>query len=158
MRMAVLAALAVASSGIGAGSPQPRPQSEMIAFTGVSVVSMKAGEGVAADQTVLVGDGRIIAIGPASEVDVPPAATRVEAAGKYLMPGLADMHVHLEIFDDPHLLRPFIANGVGWELPGDPRDGAGAGPPGRGSCAAGRQPGRGAWRGAAGHRAPDGLR
>lgn len=107
-----MAVLAVASAGIGAASSQQGPEPGMIAFTGVNVVSMKAGEGVAADQTVLVGDGRIIAIGPASEVDVPPAATRVEAAGKYLMPGLADMHVHLEYFDDPDLLRLFIANGV----------------------------------------------
>jgi imidazolonepropionase-like amidohydrolase len=38
--------------------------------------------------------GRIVAIGPVDSVAVPPGSTIVDATGRYLLPGLADMHVH----------------------------------------------------------------
>ncbi|HEX8251732.1 MAG TPA: amidohydrolase family protein, partial [Thermoanaerobaculia bacterium] len=43
---------------------------------------------------------------------VPAGAEIVEGAGRYVMPGLVDAHVHLEYFDDPALLRLFLAHGV----------------------------------------------
>ena len=46
------------------------------------------------DQTILVNGGRITWIGPASAARVPPDATRVDATGRFAMPGLADMHAH----------------------------------------------------------------
>lgn len=61
------------------------------------------------DQTVVVDSGRIVAIGHADEVAIPEGATVIECAGKWLMPGLADMHVHLWMEDD---LTLFVANGV----------------------------------------------
>ncbi len=63
------------------------------AFTNVSVVAMTA-EGVLDGQTVLVRDGRIAALGPASEIAVPDGVEVIDGSGAYLMPGLADMHVH----------------------------------------------------------------
>jgi imidazolonepropionase-like amidohydrolase len=45
--------------------------------------------------TVVVRDGRIAAVGPASQVQVPAGATRVELAGKTLMPGLVNAHGHV---------------------------------------------------------------
>ena len=50
---------------------------------------------VAPHQTVLVRDGRIVVVGPAEKVKLPPGTERIRGRGKYLMPGLADMHVHI---------------------------------------------------------------
>jgi imidazolonepropionase-like amidohydrolase len=88
------------------------------AITGVSVVPMTA-ETTVANATVLVRDGRIAAVGPAGSVRVPAGTRRVDGRGKWLIPGLADMHAHL--FSDepavadsvgPHELGVMLANGV----------------------------------------------
>lgn len=93
------------------GSKQPGPGDGAFAFVGVNVVPMD-GERVARDQTVIVRGGRIAAVGPRGRVRVPKGATRVEGRGRYLMPGLADMHVHLEYFESEAQLLLFLANGV----------------------------------------------
>src|SRR5690606_24871465 len=46
-------------------------------------------------QTILIHDGRIVEIGDADEVTVPDGAERVELDGRYVLPGLAEMHGHL---------------------------------------------------------------
>ncbi|MDY7225206.1 amidohydrolase family protein [Hyalangium rubrum] len=46
-------------------------------------------------QTVLVTKGRITAVGPSAKVAVPSGARTLDAQGKFLMPGLWDMHVHI---------------------------------------------------------------
>ncbi|HEV8358670.1 MAG TPA: amidohydrolase family protein [Gemmatimonadales bacterium] len=48
-----------------------------------------------AGQTVLIRDGIIQQVGSSSRVRIPAGTTRIEARGKYLMLGLADMHVHM---------------------------------------------------------------
>ncbi len=66
-----------------------------IAVRNVTVIPMTAGAGApSANQTVLVRDGRIVEVGPAASVRVPSGATVVEGAGKYLIPGLFDLHAH----------------------------------------------------------------
>lgn len=88
------------------------------AFVGVNVVPMDR-ERILANQTVIVRDGVIAEIGDAKKVKVPNGATRVEGAGKYLIPGLVDMHTHLLSDGDdypdsiaPDELRVMVANGV----------------------------------------------
>ncbi len=83
------------------------------------------------DQTVLVRDGRIEAVGPAAEVAVPFEARRVDGRGRTLLPGLADLHVHLQ---SPPRLEGYLARGVTTirnmrGRPGDPalRDGVARG-------------------------------
>jgi imidazolonepropionase-like amidohydrolase len=49
--------------------------------------------------TVVVEDGRISMMGPVDQITVPPGATRINGRDQYLIPGLADMHVHLVNFD-----------------------------------------------------------
>ncbi len=86
----------------------------LVAFINVNVIPMDA-ERVLAAQTVVVRDGRIVEIGPADRVVVPDGALKVNAAGKYLTPGLADMHVHLQGYDDASnnaMLQLFVATGV----------------------------------------------
>lgn len=64
------------------------------AFTNVNVVPMTS-EQVLANQTVVVQNGRIAAVGPAARVRVPNGAQRIDGRGKYLLPGLAEMHGHI---------------------------------------------------------------
>jgi len=52
------------------------------------------GASPAAGQTVLLRDGRIAEVGQAAQVRVPAGATVVDGTGKYLIPGLFEMHAH----------------------------------------------------------------
>jgi imidazolonepropionase-like amidohydrolase len=83
----------------------------VVAFVDVSVVPMDR-ERVMRNQTVIVRAGRITAMGSRNSVRVPKGALRIDGRGNYLMPGLADMHVHLEYFDREAQLLLFLANGV----------------------------------------------
>ena len=76
-------------------TPDLRTQSSTVAFVHAAVVPMDR-ERVLPDQTVLVVDGRISAMGPAARVKVPRGALRIDARGRYLLPALSDMHVHVE--------------------------------------------------------------
>lgn len=83
--------------------------SSPIAFVDVNVVPMDQRR-VLRHQTVLVRDTAISQVGPVEEVAIPSDAQRVEGNGtSYLVPGLADMHVHVSEADD---LALFVANGV----------------------------------------------
>lgn len=88
-------------------SPFTDTPSGVFAITGATVVTMTGG--VLADHTVVVRGDRIAALGPSAQVAVPAGATVVDGAGKWVMPGLADMHVHLWNKDD---LTLFLAAGV----------------------------------------------
>ena len=87
------------------------------AFVGVNVIPMDR-ERVITNQTVVVKNGVIAEIGDAARVKVAKDATVVEAKGKYLIPGLVDMHTHLmsdDAFPDelaPDELKIMVANGV----------------------------------------------
>lgn len=80
------------------------------ALTHVTVIDVINGRSEP-DRTVLIVGDRIDRIGPSSEIAVPDHFTTVDATGRYLIPGLVDMHMHdtgrVEI--DPPLL---LANGV----------------------------------------------
>jgi imidazolonepropionase-like amidohydrolase len=64
------------------------------------------------NQTVLVKGGRIFKIGPAGQIKIPKNARVINGSGAYLMPGLADMHVHLKGDWPLHQLDLYLANGV----------------------------------------------
>jgi imidazolonepropionase-like amidohydrolase len=64
-----------------------------IAIRNVTVVPMTE-TATMSSQTVIVRDGKIAQIGPTSEVRVPAGATVVDGTGKYLIPGLFEMHAH----------------------------------------------------------------
>ena len=68
-------------------------QPATVAIRGITVVDVKDGS-LHPGQTVLVAGNRIRAVGSVREVAVPDHAMVVEAAGRYLIPGLWDMHVH----------------------------------------------------------------
>ena len=68
-------------------------QQTSLAFVDISLVPMDRPQ-VLEHQTVLVRNGRIAAIGESTSVRIPAEALQVDGRGKFLMPGLADMHVH----------------------------------------------------------------
>jgi len=63
------------------------------ALTGGRIVTMR-GDEVLEDGTVLVRGRRIVAVGPAAEVEVPAEARVVELDGRTVLPGLVDVHAH----------------------------------------------------------------
>ena len=78
------------------------------AIVDVNVVTMDV-DAVLPRQTVIIAAGRIVALGPVDTVAVPAGATVIDGAGRYLMPALTDMHVHVET---PADLRFYLAYGV----------------------------------------------
>lgn len=88
-------------------------QTSTTAFVNVSVVPMDR-ERILTEQTVVVQGGRIAALGPVAQIHVPTDAVQIDGRGKFLLPGLADMHAHLPSPDymmaDRLLL--YLANGV----------------------------------------------
>lgn len=86
-----------------------------IVFRSVNVVPMDK-EAVLQNQTVVVRGGKIISVGNAAGAKWSKDATVIDAAGKYLMPGLAEMHAHVPPVDDlepmKEVLTLFVANGV----------------------------------------------
>jgi imidazolonepropionase-like amidohydrolase len=87
---AAVALLAFVQLPAAAQSPHPPAT---LAITHAAVVD-PANDTVLPDRTILVAGDRIVALGPSGSVSVPAGATVVDAAGRYVMPGLADMHVH----------------------------------------------------------------
>jgi imidazolonepropionase-like amidohydrolase len=86
------------------------------AFVGVTVLAMD-GRAPLRNQTVVVRGDRIVALGPAGRTAVPVGARTVAGRGRFLMPGLAEMHGHVpppnappEQTDD--VLFLYVANGI----------------------------------------------
>jgi imidazolonepropionase-like amidohydrolase len=99
--------------GCGPAVPREIAASSPVAFVNVNVVPMDA-ERVLERHTVVVRDGRIAELGPADSVQAPADAECIDAQGRYLMPGLADMHTHFGSDDRDwrNDLFLFVANGV----------------------------------------------
>ena len=120
----ILAALAVSTaSGLFCEShAAPRGMQQqppaVTVFENVNVVPMDE-ERVLLNHTVIVRHGRITAVGPSGRVTVPEGAVRIDGRGKYLMPGLAEMHGHTPVpGGDPRsqfvsdMMFLYAANGV----------------------------------------------
>ena len=84
---------------------------DMIAFKNVNLVPMTA-EKILTNQSVLVKGDRIYRIGKSDNLKIPQEATVIDGKGAYLMPGLADMHVHLKGDWPLSQLDLYLANGV----------------------------------------------
>ncbi|HEY0708895.1 MAG TPA: amidohydrolase family protein [Polyangia bacterium] len=116
-RLRLVAASTVALLWYGLPSiTEAAPTPPVTAFVGVTVVPADR-EQVLPGHTVVVKGGRITAVGPADRVKVPAGATRIEGAGKFLMPGIAEMHGHIPTRDPSGELSRrwfalFVANGV----------------------------------------------
>src|SRR5215510_6946971 len=88
--------------------PQNKPQAKPLVISRVTVIDATGAE-AKSDMTVVITGDRITAIGKAADVKIPKDAQVIEAAGKFLIPGLWDMHTHIATQE---FLSLFIANGV----------------------------------------------
>jgi imidazolonepropionase-like amidohydrolase len=116
-RLFAIIFIAVTISFAQVPAPQTAQPLRVTAFVHVNVIPMDR-ERVLTDQTVIVRGGRIAEIGAAEKVRVPKDAMQIDGRGKYLLPGLIDMHTHL--FSDGQFpdslagdeLMIMLANGV----------------------------------------------
>jgi amidohydrolase family protein len=127
MNSVAATAVAILTAAGLAGVQLAGQGSNTTAFVGVNVIPMDR-ETVLRDQTVVVREGRITAIGATTTTEVPAGAVKVDGAGKYLMPALAEMHAHIPGGKAPdtvveRVLFLYAANGVGTirGMLGDPR-------------------------------------
>ncbi|MGH9713407.1 MAG: amidohydrolase family protein [Candidatus Acidiferrales bacterium] len=84
-----MAALAEISKGIS-GS-----RAETLAIMGGTLID-GTGSDPLPDSAVVIEKGRILAAGPRAKVKIPHGATKIDARGKSILPGLWDMHAHFE--------------------------------------------------------------
>ena len=87
--------------------------SASLVFEHVSIVDVRAGL-IVPNQVVVIANSQILAIGHSNEIAIPHGIEPIDATGKFLIPGLWEMHAHTssdQISRDV-VLPLFIANGV----------------------------------------------
>ncbi len=89
---------------------------EVTAFVNVNVLPMDR-DTVLTGQTVLVRGTRIVAVGPTGSVMIPEGAQRIDGTGRYLIPGMAEMHGHVPGGNAPaeyveDVMWLYVANGI----------------------------------------------
>ncbi|MGB9466585.1 MAG: amidohydrolase family protein [Candidatus Acidiferrum sp.] len=94
-------------------SSHPPPS---LAITHVTLIDA-TGEAPQPDMTVLLADEQIAAIGPSKSVSIPSSTKILDGTGKFLIPGLVEMHAHLTGAGEPTGSREFVlplllANGI----------------------------------------------
>jgi imidazolonepropionase-like amidohydrolase len=86
-----------------------------IVFKDVNVITMQ-NEKVLEHQTLVVKNGKISALGPVDKVKISKDAFVIDAKGRFIMPGLAEMHAHVPPIDDiepqKEVLTLFAVNGI----------------------------------------------
>ena len=115
VRVALALAAAIPACGRSTGNdplvtrhdPQATTAATPLAIVGVRVVPMTTNT-VLENQTVLVRDGVVTAVGSTATIEVPLGATVIDGAGRYLMPALIDMHVHMLAQDLP----TYVSSGI----------------------------------------------
>jgi imidazolonepropionase-like amidohydrolase len=114
IRPGLLGLLLMLASGAALAADDAPPAPVEFAFVDVTVLPMDR-ETTLGGQTVLIRGERIVAMGP--DVAVPDTAERIDGSGKYLLPGLAEMHGHVPGPDQPdryteNVLFLYVANGI----------------------------------------------
>ena len=111
IRIALASAALLTASVVSAQEP-------VTAFENVTVVPLDR-DGSVANQTVVVRGEKIVSVGPSARAQVPSAATRIDGRGKFLMPGLAEMHAHVVGPQNPNheavnrdIMFLYVANGI----------------------------------------------
>ena len=91
MKLKILAAAALAVATMTANAAEG-----ITAIVGATIVhpNREASKAVELDQTVIIAGDRIVGVGPSKTTRVPRGAARIEAKGKWIVPGLVDAHVH----------------------------------------------------------------
>ncbi|MBT8386960.1 MAG: hypothetical protein KJO12_06070, partial [Ignavibacteria bacterium] len=82
--------------------------SDVLVLKNINLISMESDQ-VISGQSIVIKNNLIYFVGPTEDADYPPNAVVINASGKYVMPGLCDMHIHI---DHPDVLKVFLAYGV----------------------------------------------
>ena len=71
-------------------------------------------EGLLEDQTLILKDGKILAVGPSTDFQLSPKNQLVDGTGKFLIPGLWDAHVHFAYMEElaPRMFDLFLLYGI----------------------------------------------
>ncbi|HEX4936556.1 MAG TPA: hypothetical protein VFV33_25420, partial [Gemmatimonadaceae bacterium] len=102
-RMPWVASLLLATS-VAAQAP--------VVITNTSIVDVETGQ-VRGGQSIHIEGARIREVAPSGAMKVPPGARLVDGTGRFVIPGLWDMHVHATGFGIDRLFQPvLVANGV----------------------------------------------
>ena len=101
--------LAAAAGMLAAACAPPTPEPDFV-IDGVTVID-GIGDDPAPDRAVAIRDGQVVAVGPAGSLDAGSRTVRIDGRGKFLIPGLWDMHVHLIGYGE-RAFPLFLANGV----------------------------------------------
>ncbi|UCF28947.1 MAG: amidohydrolase family protein [Chloroflexota bacterium] len=80
-----------------------------VAFQNVTVIPMDSAR-ILEGQTVVIEDRHIADIGASGDIDIPANTHVVDGEGKFLIPGLSDMHIHTSASENDLLV--YLANGV----------------------------------------------
>ncbi len=83
----------VAGRFIGFKANHDRPNG-VVALVGATAITMNGAE-IIPSSTILISRNRITAVGPSSQVTVPAGAHKVDVSGKFIMPGIVDVHAHV---------------------------------------------------------------
>ena len=110
-RLLIVSALTVSGQVQAAAQGDP-----VIAMVNATVVDVERGA-LLRDQSIVTSRGRITYVGPAAGARIPRGAMRIDLRGRYVIPGLWDMHVHMTGKGDPEELAKyygtlFVAHGV----------------------------------------------
>jgi imidazolonepropionase-like amidohydrolase len=89
---------------------KPRPQRKPLVFTHVTLIDA-TGAAAQPNMMVVIAGERIAAIGQSGKVPIPKGSQVIDATGKFLIPGLWDMHAHLAKAGE-NTLPLFLVNGV----------------------------------------------
>ncbi len=104
LRLAVVVLLAASCRSV--------PEVSVLAITGATVIDVRDGSRIA-NATIVMSDGRITAVGPAAQTAVPSGARLIDFQGKYVIPGLWDVHTHIQNERELNVFFPLlIANGI----------------------------------------------
>lgn len=113
-----LLSLSLVATVLSVQAQSARETDTETAFTHVSVLPMDGGQTLLENQTVIVKKGKIAKIGPADKVKPGKKAIIIDGTGKFLLPGLAEMHAHIPTPDgnDDALVKEtlflYLSNGV----------------------------------------------
>ena len=97
------------AAALGVCTGSSTAQSDELAIVHINIVNPGA-SAVQPERTVLVRGGTIVSVSPSKFTEMSKTVEVVDGTGRYLIPGLWDMHVHFR--DAQRDLKMFVANGV----------------------------------------------
>jgi len=115
IRVLAIVALTCVAALFSLGSNLQKPKS--LAIDHVTVIDVTGGPELA-DQIVVINAGSIVGVAKSGSLEIPKDAQRIDARGKFLIPGLWDMHTHVAgisanpVWAKKTLLPLLVANGI----------------------------------------------